>query len=715
MNRKSSQILILFLVSLILLSLCQCAVQSAGPVYIKDGKEYGKVSGAFRYRWWNYYERGLSYADGEFYKEAQSDLREAVRQRDKDQRMARTYGMHFIDYFPHRELGVVYYQLGNLGLAQEELDLSLRQNPSAKARFYRDRVRKALIEQKALKITPPRLTLDFKTQEVWTRRDPVVISGLAEDEQYVAAIKIGGVPLFLEGSKKRIPFSEPFVLAQGPHTIEVEARNLLGKATKRQVVIHVDRQGPLVTIDELRIDETAAGKKIGISGFLYDEAGVSGVLINDIEIPIRPGMEVPFSKRLTVDTSELELVARDRLGNQTSATIPLLGASKEISTLREKDTDKIAPLKSAIRNPQSLPAIVRLGQTQARRAGAIRNPMLLACANSDVCNGLIAAMFGPSDTRPPILQLRGWTDTQTVYVKKIYLEGQVSDESTIESLSINQIPILRRKGQSIFFSYLTELQEGENSIIVEARDKTGNLARKKITVIRRVPKALQLAERLSISVIPFEQKGAVSEASVAFQDNLIAALVDRDRFRVLERDKLDLILQEQKLSRSDLIDRSTALRLGRLVAAQSIIPGSIIETRAGIEIVARMIDTETSEIMATADVYDEAKDLPALRTLAEGMAIKFHREFPLLGGLVIQSKGEQIFTDLGKGKIKLQRRLIVYREEPIEHPVTGKVLGADNKILGRARVTQVLPEMSRAELLNDKGKTIKRLDKVITE
>jgi hypothetical protein len=660
----------------ILLSLCQCAVQSAGPVYTKGGKEYGTVSGAFRHRWWNYYERGLSYADGEFFKEAQADLREALRQRDRDQRMARTYGMHFIDYFPHRELGIVYYQLGNLGPAKEELDLSLRQYPSAKARFYLDRVRKSLIEQKALKITPPKLTLDFKTQEIWTRRDPVVISGLAEDEHYVAAIRIRGVPLFLEASKKRIPFSEALVLAQGPHTIEVEAKNLLGKATKRQVVIHVDRQGPLVTIDELRIDETAAEKKIVISGFLYDQAGVSGVRINDIEIPIRPGVEVPFSKRLTVETSELELVVRDRLGNQTSARVPFHLE------------------KSAIRTPTS---------------------PLLACADLEACNGLLAGLFGPGDTRPPMIQLKGWTDTQTVYLKKIYLEGQASDESIIESLSINKISILRRKGRSIFFSYLAELQEGENSIIVEARDEAGNLATKKISVIRQVPQALQLAERLSISVIPFELKGTVSEASVAFQDNLIAALVDRDRFRVLERDKLDLILREQKLSRSDLIDRSTALRLGRLVAAQSIIPGSIIETRAGIEIVARIIDTETSEIMATADVYDEAKDLPALRSLAQGMAIKFHREFPLLGGLVIQCKGKQIFTDLGKGKIKPQRRLVVYREEPIEHPVTGKVLGADNEILGHARVTQVLPEMSRAELLDDKGETIKRLDKVITE
>jgi TolB-like protein len=241
------------------------------------------------------------------------------------------------------------------------------------------------------------------------------------------------------------------------------------------------------------------------------------------------------------------------------------------------------------------------------------------------------------------------------------------------------------------------------------------VTKKNITVIRRVPKALQLEERLSLTALPFEQKGTVSEVSLSFQDHLTDALVNQNRFQVVERDKLDLILQEQKLSRTELIDRSTALRLGKLVVAQSIITGSIIETRTGIEVVGRMIDTETSEILDTEDVYDERKDLPALRDLAEGMAIKFHREFPLLGGVVIQRKGKYIFTDLGLDKIKLQRRLLVYREEPITHPVTGKILGADNEIVGCAKVTQVLPEMSKAELIKGEAGAIKRLDKVITE
>jgi len=93
---------------------------------VKDGKEYGKVSGAFfRHRWWNYYERGLSFAEGEFFPEAVSDLEEAIQQRTRDQRMARTYGMHFMDYFPHRELGIVYYETGDFEGAKRELEVSL--------------------------------------------------------------------------------------------------------------------------------------------------------------------------------------------------------------------------------------------------------------------------------------------------------------------------------------------------------------------------------------------------------------------------------------------------------------------------------------------------------------------------------------------------------------------------------------------------------------
>lgn len=649
-----------------------CAVDSV-PIYIKDGKEYGKTHQAFRNRWWNYYERGLSFAEGAFYTEAVTDMKLAIDQRAKDQRMARTYGMHFTDYFPHRELGVIYYHTRKLETAKKELDLSLSQFPSAKARFYLDRVRKAIIERQGKTVSPPSLTLDFKTNEVWTRADPVIISGIAKDENYVSEITIRGKPLFSEGSQKQIAFRETLLLSQGRHEIEVRVRNLPGMTTTQKVIVRTDREGPTITIEKLQTEQEGAQAEVTMTGSVYDSAGVSELSINGQPVMIQTKAEVFFTKKLLTEKNELEFTVQDRLGNQTRARIPLA-------------------------RPQA-------SQTPA--------PVIFASVTSDMDSSFFASLFAPGDTAPPNIKLKGWTDTQTVFLKKIYLEGKISDAGKIVTLSVNQTPVLRREGQYVFFGHLAELSQGENDILIRATDEAGNTAEKKISVIRKVPKAFQVEERMSLTVLPFEQSGDISDFSVSFQDTLINALVGQNRFKVIERDKLDVILQEQKLSRTKLISRDSALKLGKLIAARSVITGNIIETRSGIEIVARIVDTETSEILSSVDVYDEVKDLAALRTLSEGMAVKIHRDFPLLDGMVIRQKGDHIFIDLGGDMIRMQRRFIVYDEKPIQHPVTGKVLGADNVIKGHARITQVMPELSKAEILD--GMQIKPMDKVIAE
>jgi len=661
------------LVTMVLVSsilLYQCMSQKPDNVYVKDGKEYGVVRGTFRSRWWNYYERALSYAEGDFYRESLADLDKALGQRDKDQRMARTYGMHFIDYFPHRERGIVYYRVGNLEEARKELELSLQQYPSAKARFYLDKVRKALIEQAGKVVAPPRLALDVQKVEIWTKQDPFILSGSAEDENYVSAIRINRTPLFMEGARKRVAFKEPLPLGEGRHEIVVAAENLAGKRADRTIVVHVDRTGPIVSIE----DTISLGPdRIKIRGSVYDEAGVSRLEIGGRSMSVAGEREVTFEERVPVKYKDLELVTYDRLGNRTSATVP------------------VSPVST--------------GQAAT----------MLACSDSRTGDLLMAGLLGKKDKNPPVIRIRDWAEKEKVFLDKVYLEGEIRDDSKIKGLWINKNPILRREGKSIFFSHLERLREGTNAILIEARDEAGNKALKKILFEREIPKALQLEERLSLTVLPFEQKGTISEASLSFQDSLVDSLVNQNRFNLVEREKLDDVLREQKLSQTALIDKGTALRLGKLVAAESIITGALVETKRGVEIVGRIIDTETSEILATEDVYDEIKDLPGLRTLAEGMAIKFHRDFPLLEGLVIKQKGKHVFTDLGQDQIKLHRRLIIYREEPIKHPKTGKVIGADNVILGRARVVQVMPEISKAEVEEGEVSSIRPLDKVITE
>ena len=650
-----------------------CVTHSDRAAYTRDGKVYGQTRGTFQHKWWNYYERGLSFADGRFFEEAARDFNLALEKRENDQRMARTYGMHFVDYFPSRELGIVHYQMGNLAAAKEDLSRSLRQYPTAKARFYLDRVRKGLLEKKGGNVAAPRLTIDLPEGDIWTREDPVLISGNARDENYISTITIKGVPLFMEGAQKRMSFREPLELDQGRHTVEVEAGNLIGRTTKRSFVIHVDRQGPVITVEDLMVDPASPEKQATLQGSIYDEAGVSKLIVNGRVIPIRKGLEVPFTQKLPPNSSAVLVVAVDRLGNRTSAQIDLSLFS---------------------RGPK---------------------PLMLACAGADMRGFRLAGIFSAKDQEPPRISLKGWSDEETVYMDRVYLDGHAADETAVESLTMNREPIMRRKGKRIFFNQVVPLKEGKNNITIEAKDSAGNVATRELVVTRLVPKALQLAERLSMTVLPFGQKGAVSKISLSFQDNLMDGLVNRNRFRLIERDKLDVILREQNLSRSKLIDKKTALKLGKLMAAQTIVAGNIVESGMGVEIIARVIDTETSEILASEDVYDEVKDLQGLTALAEGMAIRIQRNFPLLSGMVIKQKGKWVFTDIGDDKIGLQGRLIVYHEEPIKHPVTGKLLGTDNEILGRARVVQVMPGMSKAEILDGDPLSVKPLDKVISE
>lgn len=663
------------LIVAVVVLLAACAPHPAGRAYQKDGKVCGQTNGAFfRHRWWNYYERGLSYAEERYFEEALADLQEAISQRAQDQRMARTYGMHFLDYFPHREMGIILYEKGDLDGAQRELELSLQYSPTAKARFYIDQIRKKRIEQSLIEVPPPKIILSVSSDDMWTRNDPVLINGSAESDHFIAKITMDGEPLFQEGAQRRISFSKALNLTQGPHAIHFLASDLGGKSASRGLTVYVDRLGPTIVLDRITGESKKGAGGVRLQGILYDEAGVRQLEINGRTIPISRGKEVAFNHVIQSEDHIIDLAATDLLGNQTTARID----------------------QSAIATEQ-------------------HPPILLASLESDTGANHFVQQRKMEDRTPPVISLKDWTNSQTVFMPKIYLEGQARDESEITAITINQQPILRKKGHHIVFSWFYELQEGENKIRIEAHDTAGNVAIRDITIERKIPEAVQLKARHKVTLLPFDNRKELTDVGVFFQDQLINAFVKQNRFRVVERNLLDLILQEQKLSQSQLIERSTALKIGQLVAAQSIVAGSIIISRNGVEIVSRMIDTETSEILATEDAFDEVKNTYSLGPLAEGIAIKYHLDFPMVNGLVIDKKGDFILTDLGLEEVKKQRRILIYREEEVLHPTTGKIFGTDKQIVGRARFTQIDTEISKAELLDVSANAVQVLYKVITE
>lgn len=69
--------------------------------------------------------------------------------------------------------------------------------------------------------------------------------------------------------------------------------------------------------------------------------------------------------------------------------------------------------------------------------------------------------------------------------------------------------------------------------------------------------------------------------------------------RVVERAQLQQVLQEQNLGREGRIEAGTASNIGRLIGARYMVTGTLYDVRGSMRVDARIINTETGEIVRT--------------------------------------------------------------------------------------------------------------------
>lgn len=114
---------------------------------------------------------------------------------------------------------------------------------------------------------------------------------------------------------------------------------------------------------------------------------------------------------------------------------------------------------------------------------------------------------------------------------------------------------------------------------------------------------------------------SLTDASVA-SDYVLDALLDSDRFSIMERDQMQAIMSEHHLNLTGMVDPATAVQIGRLTGVKYILYGSVVgcslkektigydnNTIGGIgnnqhtviaNVVARFIDVETGRIVLAA-------------------------------------------------------------------------------------------------------------------
>lgn len=720
MRRSLSQYSAVVLGVLWLLGMAGCAVER-GKVYVKDGTTYGVVPGlTWRGRWWNYYQRGLSYAAGEFWQEAIADLQTAIAQRQADQRDARTYGLHFLDYFPHRELGVVYYRLGRQAEAIRELETSLATVDSAKAKFYLNRARREELRRTGRDAAPPRLVLDSPAPGLWTNRHTVTVTGRAEDDAYVAAVTIHGEALFIELAEPRLPFAQEVTLTDGPNVVEVLAVDLLGRTTREHLTVHVDRRGPLLSLESLEVLDEPGLRRVRVAGLITDDSPVRRFLLagRAMPVPAESTWEFRHEVALAADTAVLPFEAEDAAGNVTRGRLALSSTPETPPGIREGKPTFPLPLSPSPPLPIFLPrwASLHLGTVVSDLVAPPPAPQRMA--------------LQPEGDAPTI-RLKELA-TQTIYDDKLYLDGEVRAASAIVAFSINGESQLQRfppgrERRRIFFGELLPLGVvGENRFRLEVTDATGRTTRREVVVQRQVQKVRQREARLRIAVLPLEQSGTTAGLSDMAYDHLLAAFDRQGRFRLLERERerLEDILREHRLSQTPHVDRVTAVKTGKIVAVEGVLFGTVSQPAPQtLEVSVRFVDVETTELLATADVYGEELEPRDVEFLMQGLAWKFKQRFPLVEGVVVEREGERVFVNRGsQHALKQFMKAILFRDgKVITDPQTGTRLGYSEEPLGEARITEVADAFSQAVLLpsaqaRDVRKLdVKKLDKFITK
>uniref|UniRef100_A0A7C4U7I6 Uncharacterized protein n=1 Tax=candidate division WOR-3 bacterium TaxID=2052148 RepID=A0A7C4U7I6_UNCW3 len=87
-------------------------------------------------QWYQIYDEGLKLQAKGRYQEAIEKFMKVLSMKPQDEGTVRAYGTLFIDYFPNREIGICYYNLGDFQKAYDYLKLSLSQKPSTRASQY---------------------------------------------------------------------------------------------------------------------------------------------------------------------------------------------------------------------------------------------------------------------------------------------------------------------------------------------------------------------------------------------------------------------------------------------------------------------------------------------------------------------------------------------------------------------------------------------------
>jgi len=701
--------------SLFLIFLFMCVVigcqSSTSDKYTVEGKSYGVTAGVFHGRWWNYYERGCSFLAGGFLNEAEQDLRSALQNRSRDTWQARTYGLHFVEYFPNRELGIVLFKKGQLTEAENLLRESLMQVDTERARYYLDLIVKERISKGELQdLEAPRVKAELIEMGVEITKDKDkknssstlvketnnLLKIECSDDLGIERIYINQQSILLRHGEKSATIEQPVETKEGKQEFVVTVRDLAGKESTYNLLTQVDLTGPNIGIFKPTDYLVTKENEIVLEGVVLDDTGIAEISLNNKVISdgsVEQRKE--FRSELTLKDGENIFVisARDIAGNETRTSIKTFkGEPRSQSASLWRFSQQTHRLNSAF--------------SSTSLSGKILNEVLFAqTENTNVEINI--------KTPKPEIPSR--------HNRVIRVAGEVVSPSAVQSLIINGEPYTQLTGapKEAFNkrvplpSDLLTSGSGTVKLSVTAQDSEGRNTRKEMDV-KVEPILVNKSEtKMSIALLAISGRTQTDTFGKDLRTVLEGTLKKQGRFYVLDRIYLQNVLTEQQLS-AGLADPNRALDIGRMVPAQVFAVGEVFPRgEQSVEVKLRLINTETSEVISIFDGFiDNVNDGQLIEGKCEVLARQLADFFPRLSGEVLDFRGtepkyEVLFNWAEQDGIRPgMYALILYEASPAwVDPDTGEITQpADYGILYKTRIVNVSPTSARGQIIVDTSK-----------
>jgi len=94
------------------------------------------------------------------------------------------------------------------------------------------------------------------------------------------------------------------------------------------------------------------------------------------------------------------------------------------------------------------------------------------------------------------------------------------------------------------------------------------------------------------------------------QDLLITDMASNPKIRLVDRSRIDAVLQEQNMVKANQVDPATAVRLGKIMGAQyAVVGGFIADGKGNAVLTGRTIDMETTQIANPEKVTGKSDDV----------------------------------------------------------------------------------------------------------